>query len=663
MLRILNCSKIGRVVATMLTTAATILTTGVALLLPYGEFVTNPWDIFALPYQRLSEIDLSREIPLSAQLEGARPLGQCREGMPKNLNVADASPVTESVGTTEVLYLFLLDISGSINRSIPTPRWLLDANYRINEYMNQKVFGITLDEVTIFDLAKIRLGDLLVGIGPKNDGPHPSREKFALWDMGTNPAPLFPPKESPTTEKKAVPITKNTIEDALNALENAQNNENNKDFVTAIREFKNSYPDYFPENPDRAKDRVVVITILSDFIHNIDDREYYRNRATEIEEDWSALEKEIRDHSHANVVANLMVLTKSDRVEQSRFATHRQIAQLYKQHFPPSKFSINAITEKAQNHLLYPPMCSRKPIEFYYQGQRFIGDVTLKIDARGEREESGRFGLTVAIPKTVDDREQPLINLYWGLLPNMDVTPEMRHPKDVGWIGSNGETFSDDKLLPKEGLLLTPLGYPSQLKDQKTVSALFISPALRRVYHMDIQFTKIMPKWYAWLVLILQILFVIFVLGTLLCPLVWWIAKYIPRKKAVDKDRSGSSPPQPKALSSTESTVPGSGDIIAKIEPNDLEGAWESGVDWLLFKPGKSYSRSPFDQGTPTERGSYLITHHDGKTFLRLSGVLEGPVYNPPVLTDWEIVHWDKHELHLVQSESGQKIHYKRQAG
>ncbi len=167
-----------------------------------------------------------------------------------------------------------------------------------------------------------------------------------------------------------------------------------------------------------------------------------------------------------------------------------------------------------------------------------------------------------------------------------------------------------------------------------------------------------MPAWYAGVVFILQIFFVIFALGTPLCLFVWWIGtKY----KAVDKDGSGSSPPQPKALSSTEPAVPGSGDGATKVKPKDLEGTWESEVDWLTFTPGKHYLLNPLDYGKPVERGSYLIMHHDGKTFLRLSGSLEGPVYNPPVLTDWEIIHWDKRELDLVQS--GRAIHYKRYTG
>ncbi|WP_133510181.1 hypothetical protein [Candidatus Thiosymbion oneisti] len=444
----------------------TVLTTSLALfLIPYEDFVTDPLDIFTLPYQR-SSIDLNPDIPLSRQLEGTRPLGQCREDMPENPRIAKATPTTENDGATETLYLFLLDVSGSTQSQgkILAPRWLPHAIERVNKYADREVFDVK-KEVAVFELAKIRLADLLAGIGPEDTKPQPLGETFALWTMGTNPDPLFPAHGS---REKEVSITWDNIKDSLGVLEGSTNNERNTDFVAAIRAFERNYPDYFSKKPDLAKDRVVVITILSDFIHDVDNKLTYRDqieRINKINEEWLALEEEIRHHSHGNVVANLIALTRNNRVEglmdQPRPPTHKQIMGPYKKHFSPTKFSINAIAEDVQNHLLYPPMCCPEPIDFYYEGQRFISDLTLSIDVQDERKENYRSGLTIAIPKTVDNRDQPPVNLHWSLLAEVDSKTGKRPIEEVGWINTNGEMFSKDELKSNERVRLIVLDDPS----------------------------------------------------------------------------------------------------------------------------------------------------------------------------------------------------------
>lgn len=607
----------------------TLLTTSLALIMiPYESFVTNVTDIFTFPYERLYKLELNPERSLSELLEDTHPLGQCRESIPENPKLKDVSSKISDPGATEVLYLFLLDVSGSTkSKEIPTPPWLLDTIDRIQSYMRDDIFDSIKrkNKVTVFDLAKVRLGDLLIRIDPKNTSSELSREKFALWSLGTHPKPLFP-----LAGEKEIPIKKDTIRDALNTLKKPTNEDKNTDFVAVIQEFEDNYPDYLPQNPGlAAKGRVAVITILSDFIHDAP------NRKSKIDEDWSALEERIRYHSHANVVANLIVLTESGQVEKPRLPTHRQITRPYEKHFPLGKFSINAIANDVRNHLLYPLMCSRQPIEFYYEGQRFISDFTLHIDEK-VKQKNKHFDLTIAIPEKAN---QPPVSLRWSLLTAEGHKTDKRDIEEIGWVGSKGEIFSKSELKLNDRVHLAPLNHPSQLAD-RTVSAQFISSALRRVHHVDIQFIKVMPAWYARIIIVFHVILAVLSLVLSVQGIRILINKWRERKERVVVSDKGPT----------------------KIKFKDLGGVWESTVDWLTFKPGRHYVRSPLDRSRPMERGSYQIMPHDSKTLLRFFGSLEGPVHNPSVPVDWEIVHWDKHKLDLMQP-SGQVIHYKRHTG
>ncbi|WP_089727225.1 hypothetical protein [Candidatus Thiosymbion oneisti] len=609
---------------------ATLLTTSLALIMiPYENFVTNVADIFTFPYERF-RIDPYPEESLSTLLKDARPLGRCQEDTPENPKIAKPSPETEKAGEIEVLYLFLLDISGSTKsqEKITTPIWLSGTIDRIQAYMRDDIFNsIKRNKVPVFDLARVRLGDLLIRIGPKDAATSLSNEKFALWSLGSHPERLFPSAE----EKKEVPLEKDAIRGALKALEEkTDNNDRTTDFVSVVEEFEDNYSDYLPQNPELPrKDRVVMITIFSDFIHDVP------NRESEIEKEWSVLEERIRYHSHANVVVNLIVLTGSGQVEKLRLATHRQINQPYERHFPLSKLSSEAIAEEVQDHLLYPPMCSQQPIKFYYEGQRFISDFTFRID-KGVKQENKHFDLTIVIPEETD---QQSVSLRWSLLTAEDHEGK-RSTKEIGWLSSNREILSKNKLELNERVHLVPLDHPSHLGG-KTVSAQFISSALRRVHHVDIQFIKVMPAWYARIIIVFHVILAVLFLVLSVQGIRILFNKWRERKERM--------------------VVPDKGPT--KIKFKDLEGSiWGSSMDRLIFEPDRHYLRSPLDRSKPKESGSYQIIRHDGKTLLRLFGSSEGAVHNQPVPTDWEIIYWDKHKLDLVQP-SGQVIHYQRHRG
>ncbi len=166
---------------------------------------------------------------------------------------------------------------------------------------------------------------------------------------------------------------------------------------------------------------------------------------------------------------------------------------------------------------------------------------------------------------------------------------------------------------------------------------------------MEIRFIELMPTWYAWIIIIFQFLLVL-ALGFLLLSFAEWIRdKFRSKKTAAGTNGNGLS------------NTPPISEPPDKIEIKDLEGAWESTADSLHFRTGKRYSRSPFDHGTPVERGSYQIVHQEDKTLLRLFGSMQGEVHNRAVPADWEIIHWDKRALDLAQS--GRVIHYKRHKG
>jgi len=422
-------------------------------------------------------------------------------------------------------------------------------------------------------------------------------------------------------------------------LKGLTNTDSNTDFVSVIEGFEDNYPDYFPQNPELAtEDRVVVITILSDFIHDVDKKAYY-NRASKIEENWLVLEEKIRYHSHADVVANLIILTRSGQVEGPHLATHRQINRPCERYFPLSKFPSDAIAEDVQNHLPCSPMYSQQPIRFYYHGQYFVNDFTLRID-KGVMQKNKHFDLTIAIPEKAN---QPPVNLHWTLLTtDEDYETDKYGVEDDGQVGPIGKTFSKNELTLNDEVRLKPWGRPSQLKSQ-TMSVQLTSSTLKRVYHMDIRFIKVMPAWYAGIIIVLHaillVLFVVLVIQSARILINKW------RERMV---------------------VPGTGKGITKIKPEDLEGSvWESSVDWLTFKPGRHYVRSPLDRSKPVERGTYQLVPREGRRgriLLRFFGSLEGSVHNPPISTDWEITHWGKHKLDLAQSGQA-AIHYKRRTG
>ena len=616
----------------------TLLTIGVALLLvPYQQYVQEPWEVLLAPYQRIFHTDLAPTYPLSSIYRDSVPLGRSVTEPPPGAG----APAGKDEPEVDVLYLFLLDVSASTKDAAKETTWLEPAIERIQGYTNSEVFSDFLEpgEKTTFSLAKVRLADLLAGIGPRNQqGQTGAREAFAVYAMGTTTELEYPQQDK---RPFFAPLDKGEVEHAVDKIAGLKNAEPHTDFVLAMKTLKDKYSPWFSWESTAGSNKIVVLTILSDLTHDVVDKPQYRQRVAKIEEEWRELERELRRQSRLNVVANLIVVTRTGFPEELRLPGHRQVSQPYEDHFMPvatSRFTIESINAEVQSQLLYPPMRVREPISFLYEGSSFVRTITLEIDGANGTRSAEAADIVIAIPEEVEHRQQPPVSFRWELLTDARSGSDQRDVYERGWVTSDGEIFSEKGIKVNTKLNFIPDGTPAELGGKRVV-AKFVSSADRRVYHVDIDFKRIMPLWYAWLVFLLQLALVA-VVGLWTRRVFQLAARGLRR---VDRD-SDSVP------------APSSGGEQGRAA---IAGIWSSAEDTLILERDGRFRRAPRDESSVGERGRYRVTTAAEEEVVDFFCHREGDVISSAHRQVWRIEGWDQATLDL--SCESTRRHYVKQ--
>jgi len=416
------------------------------------------------------------------------------------------------------IYIFALDVSGSIiktkdkeNIDIEIPSWyrrIVD-NLKQDDYSIQSIVKNSKtknkDKMKAISYAKLLLIKMLVDINNKNDN---HINHFAFWSIGENAKRVFPdPEESNISElngKEYAPINKNYINALIKRIDNID-----KQFSqhTDFKElFNDIYKDYIKKNQISDGEKLyhirpLIITIMSDCIHDVSLKDDIDGRKDRIEKNWNELKKSIQSISNADVSVNLILISPKDKVGEV-LIDEKQVFSILDATFEKFFIFYQTIHDKYDKSFLYPKKMIVNPdytVNFYYESSLFISN-RFEIHFLKETE------IEIQIPPEWNGLPQENIVIEYKLLASNGNVPRKK-----GRI-SKAQNFKW-KIKKSQRLQLLYLGKPLN----NEVYVRLIDHTAQNVYYTQIKFIKTIPLPIAtimtFLLIIISVSFVLLLLG------------------------------------------------------------------------------------------------------------------------------------------------------
>ncbi|MCP4347517.1 MAG: hypothetical protein GY795_18595 [Desulfobacterales bacterium] len=434
---------------------------------------SNDW--LFLPYKRLF-LDLDNSITINDVIRNKE--------QEKNSNSQQYQKNYPQV-PMGILYVFVLDISDSINKKIKKPNWFDKTVRRLvkDGYLDSdKRWDNIPDEINIFDVARVRLCQLLVELISEN-----SMDCFSIWTVGNFGKKIYPNPENISnsmTHTRFAPVDELYIINAIKGIDTQYQLEKSTDFKDLFDKIVKKYKN----NIDISNSKVpsLVITILSDMLHDVKDKSEYGD-SEELIKNWNELEKKIEELSNRNIMANMIILTKGGEIilhEQ-----HLQIFPVFEKYLDWYRLKKRAISENVTR--LFPVVFAENSIIFYYESEdkEGIHDVDLLVT-------QDDYDMIIDIPSEINYNEQKGLKLKYSILGREDT---LRKP---GRITSNGSCLRE-KLKKNQKIRLSCNNPVPKIKMNSLKLRINIAKE-RRTYLVDINFIKLLPYELAILFVILQ---------------------------------------------------------------------------------------------------------------------------------------------------------------
>ena len=569
----------------------------------FSELVEEPRDLIMLPWDRLLlDTETLLELDSFFYINNKAP----QTNIQKN----------NSIEFVNAIYIFVLDVSKSLSESIHKPLWLDKSLTNINNFVDTKyIIKSTEKKAEIFDVAKVRLADMLVSIQSSNSLHN---EYFSIWTVGDNGKLVYPNKEDrlkyPSIRKNMAKVEEQYINASIIRVNELEQISDNTDFSSLFDKLMVSYKNQIAYNSNRDESGTLVITILSDLLHDVDNKNEYYGRIAKIKQNWKYLENKISKMSNANIVANMIVVTPTGNIEQIE---NKQIYAPFKRTFDSYRLTKSKVNESIQNQLLYPLGFPSKAINFYYENNSILNKV--KLVALSDMR-----NLLIEIPSKSNVSDQKDIKIEWsigGATYNGKVAPI-----DWGVLSTRGEVFNRH-LEQYQTIELKPIIGPNDIYS-KTVKVRIVNQDLHRVFHVDINFNKLLPKSIAYIIVIIQLIFLCSLLHLLGCFIALFFIKQeyyrypgiildlknigVPKETIdyikniyIEKNRIDSERPEGRLINY------GGANKKESLE-KEIIGMWSrSGEIIAFFEEGNLYKIIIGDESKTMLEGSYNIIGHD----------------------------------------------------
>ena len=267
------------------------------------------------------------------------------------------------------LYIFVLDISGSLEKI--NIKGTLKAKYEEDvKYVNDRIRGHKIDEngePGAIDIAKMKLYILLLELEKKNEECD-IEDEFAIWTLGDEGNLIFPNDGS-----EKIKISKKSIMNAIQEIDKKDKFTRNTDFTSLFRRIIIQYQKDFRKGQKSIFDSpFIVITILSDLIHDVENK--YKKRVKEIEKDWDNLENKIQEISDCRTMVNLIALSyKGLDVQKTIFPLFLDSNVDW---FRLNRFLVG---EGKKDKFLFTVRTSESNIRFFYTNSNYISNSSFVI--------------------------------------------------------------------------------------------------------------------------------------------------------------------------------------------------------------------------------------------------------------------------------------------
>jgi len=461
------------------------------LSLEYSDYPEKAIGIFTLPYETLF-FKKSDKIDLQALFDKTER---------KNIkNSADFN--SEEI---DAIYVFILDVSKSLNSKIKRPDWLNISLSRINSFTDKKIYQ-DLDEgrLNIYDAAKIRLSDMLVST---LSSEKLENEFFAIWTLGNEGKKIYPNNNDQNTSKEIklnmARIKHKYINQSIERVVDLKQESHHTDFEILFKQIEKIYKQHIKYNNKKKHASNIVITILSDLLHDVKNKKEYKGRAKAIKENWNKLIRNIKRMAHANIVVNMVVVTPTGEIEE---IPNQQIYYPFEKSFQPHRLTKTKVSGPVQDRLLYPLEFTTIPLTFYYHQKEILNSVELFAIAPIEN-------LIIEIPAQLNENNQDNIELEWQILGASHNGKKSK--RNWGVINTNGDVFNN-KLLEYQSINLKPIGKTDRFLSSSSVIIRIVNSNVHRVFHVNLKMKKLLPYHIALFTFIVQVSLVVVLIGTVI---------------------------------------------------------------------------------------------------------------------------------------------------
>nr|VFJ44053.1 MAG: hypothetical protein BECKFM1743C_GA0114222_100089 [Candidatus Kentron sp. FM]VFJ46365.1 MAG: hypothetical protein BECKFM1743A_GA0114220_100365 [Candidatus Kentron sp. FM]VFK07500.1 MAG: hypothetical protein BECKFM1743B_GA0114221_100423 [Candidatus Kentron sp. FM] len=415
-------------------------------------------DILLLPYKRiLGDYDRGYHFESLKPIRGASNVGNRDAG-------------------ADILHIFVLDISESMAGEVESFFWYdRSVEKMIKEGLLDKTRNRKGKKITLYEAARVRLAEIMFNFY-KDTG-----DSFAVWSLGDQANILFPKSSKGTS-----PLFKYYIRESMKDIPRTRKPvDKNTDFSHLLKEIKETYGEYINRDILSTRSPMVVLTILSDMLHDIRNKHDGYNDG-ELRDNWDNLKDQIMKISNRSVMANMIITSRDGKIIDTEFPNHFQIMPSFNKNFEWHRLKQHAIGDRAKR--LFVPVSVEEPLVLYFENANtgVINDVNIKF---GKDDKISAY-----VPSEVNSSQQ-----------------DFRLTTRV--LGSEGEVRKEE-IISSKGHEFTYPARKSQILQLKfnediptsvgNYTLLVDSISDKRTYMFNIEFRKILPFGISLLFIFLQ---------------------------------------------------------------------------------------------------------------------------------------------------------------
>jgi hypothetical protein len=365
------------------------------------------------------------------------------------------------------LYILVFDISGSFQNERIDKN--VSQNYRERIEKIRTLFNESLnfdEDINILNLSKLRLYEILSEFYKYHDKY--KNDKFSIWTLGDKGKRLYP---ALIFDEK---INQKTVFDAMNKLSKFRliRPDDNTDYYDLLYKIILTNEDKIkPIIKDTNFSPKIILTFISDLLHDVDNKELFKSKEKKIIEDWEKLEKKIEQICNSGIMVNLIILKNIDKENR------KSVFPSFYKHLDWHRLNYPSLYDNENADLLFPNRYVEGNIKFCYTTPESVADISLCLKFPFNEEHECQISI-------IGEDNIPII-------PRLSFHCKIPGTKDETIIFSDGGFFRPK--IPESGMI--KLRLRNRTLQSVSIPILKVSDFKSRVsYLIPIYFKKKLPE-------------------------------------------------------------------------------------------------------------------------------------------------------------------------